>query len=290
MGERSPRRVKRLREGLVPASLAGPGLVFLAAFILYGSSGPFTNHGTRVAELPGLSLPDIAQNVLLYVPFGILGCWFFRDYRWTRSVFWLTLLTLALVYSSAMELLQVALASRVGSLLDVFSNVAGAALGGGIATPVERMLSRVVRRLHLLGVTTAPARFLLVAVLAAIVLVAWYPFDITLDISTLSERTRPFRNEPWLRPSATALWAHAASFALLATATAFCVPRLARWAAAVALGFTILVALVVDLGQLAMGSQPIGLAALACQFVGACVGAAVALVAMLLRGTEYAAA
>jgi hypothetical protein len=35
---------------------------------------------------------------------------------------------------------------------------------------------------------------------AAIVLAAWYPFDVTLDVSTLSERTRAVRLDPWLWP------------------------------------------------------------------------------------------
>ena len=50
------------------------------------------------------------------------------------------------------------------------------------------------------GLLAAPARYVLAATLAAIVLAAWYPFDVTLDVSTLSDRTRAVRLDPWLRP------------------------------------------------------------------------------------------
>jgi len=126
--------------------------------------------------------------------------------------------------------------------------------------------------------------------LATIVVAAWYPFDITLDISTLSERTRAVRRDPWLWQGASQLWMQGARYGLLAAATVFCLPKLSKWAVPVAIVFAVLIAVVVDLGQLGMSSQPIGLAAFASQAVGAFAGAGAALLVTLVRGREYAAA
>jgi hypothetical protein len=127
---------------------------------------------------------------------------------------------------------------------------------------------------------------LLVAVLAAIVIAAWYPFDVTLDISTLSERTRAVRLDPWLRPSSSELFAQAGRFFVLAAVMTLCLPGLSRRAAPVAaVAAAVTIAGVVDLGQSAMGSQPIGVSALLSQSAGSLAGAAVAFGVTLVRGT-----
>ena len=140
------------------------------------------------------------------------------------------------------------------------------------------------------GLFNTPASYLLMVLLATIVMAAWYPFDITLDISTLSERTSAVRRDPWLWPGASRLWMQGARYGLLSATTVFCLPKLSKWAAPVALLFAVLMAVVVDLGQLGMSAQPIGLAAFAAQAVGAFAGAAVALLVTLVRDREYAAA
>ena len=86
------------------------------------------------------------------------------------------------------------------------------------------------------------------------------------------------------------MWMQGARYGLLAAATVFCLPKLSKWAVPVAIVFAVLIAVVVDLGQLGMSSQPIGLAAFASQAVGAFAGAGAALLVTLVRGREYAAA
>ena len=245
---------------------------------------------SRAAELPGISLPDIAQNFLLYVPFGIFGVWALRGLRRSAAVLFLSLIALALVYSAVMELLQMLLADRIASPLDVVANVAGTIVGAVLAAPAEQAGVRAIEQIRPTGLFGTPASYVLVVLLAIIAIVAWYPFDITLDISTLSERTRAVRRDPWLWPGASQLWMQGVRYGLLAATTVFCLPRLAKWAAPAAILFAVLMAIVVDLGQLGMGSQPIGLAAFAAQAVGALAGAAAALLVMVVRGREYVAA
>ena len=271
---------------LIQPRAAAVGLAALALFVLYGSSGALAGGIPRVEPLPGISLPDIAQNLLLYVPFGMLSVWTFRRSIPRRRALYVLIVVLAFVYSSAMELLQMRFAARIASPLDVFSNVSGAFIGAIAAEQTEHALQWGVDGARRIGLLTAPARFLLAAVIAAIVIAAWYPFDVTLDVSTLSERTRAVRRDPWLQASSPQLFAQAARFFVLATLMALCLPGLSRRAApAAAVVAVIIIAGVVDLGQLAMGSQPIGVSALLSQAAGGLAGAAVAFGVTLVRGT-----
>src|SRR5688572_16745165 len=97
----------------------------LAGFIIYGSIGTPTGDGRGAEGLPGISVPDIAQNVLLYVPFGVFGVWTLRHNSSTGLALWARVAVIAVGFSSAMELLQLLSASRIGSPLDVLANVVG---------------------------------------------------------------------------------------------------------------------------------------------------------------------
>ena len=260
----------------------------LALFILYGSSGSVAVAGARAVALPGFSWPDFAQNFLLYLPFGTFGVWALRPGAGAGTALLARVTAVALVFAVAVELMQTVLAWRIASPLDVIANIAGAAAGAVGAARVERTAALVVEAIRPSGLLVAPGRYLLAALLAAIVIAAWYPFDVTLDVSTLSERTRVVRHDPWLRPNAAELWLQGIRFFFLAALLTSCLRGLSRKAAPAAAAAAVAAAIVIDLGQLAMGSQPIGLAAFVSQAAGACAGAA-AFVA-LSRGSWYAAA
>jgi hypothetical protein len=184
--------------------------------------------------------------------------------------------------------LQFFSATRIASPLDVLANLVGAAAGAAISEPAQRTLGAAADRLRPTGLLTAPARYVLAAVFAAVAMAAWYPFDVTLDVSTLSDRTRPVRLDPWLWPGTVEVLKQGGRFFLLAAVLTACLPRLGGVAALVAAIATTIAALVIDLGQVAMGSHPVGVAVLLSQAAGACAGAAVAIV--VVRRTWYAAA
>ena len=228
MGDLPPLRIRVRRERLVRPGPAVLGLGASALFILYGSSGRWASEVSRAAELPGLSLPDITQNVLLYVPVGIFGVWSLRGSRLSRAALWLSLMLLAFVYSACIELLQMLLADRFASPIDVIANVGGTAVGVALGAPTSRGWAIAAEHVRRTGLWSTPARYVLAAVLTTILVTAWYSFDITLDISTLSERTRAVRRDPWLWPAASAMWAQGARYFVLAAITVFCLRQLAR--------------------------------------------------------------
>ena len=105
----------------------------------------------------------------------------------------------------------------------------------------------------------------------------------TLDVSTLSDRTRALRLDPWLWTGATELLAQGGRFFVLAATLAACLRGLSKpVAATVAAVSTVAAALVIDLGQSAMGAQPVGGAVLLSQVAGAWVGA-ISVVALARR-------
>ena len=275
-----------------PVDAGGAALAWaaLAVFVLYGSVGPLAVNAPRAVTPDGVSWPDIAQNVLLYIPFGILGMWSLRRSATSRAAVSVGVIAMAFIYSAAMELLQTLSPLRTASPLDVIANVIGGGTGVLAARQAEQTFLNTVASVRSAGVFTAPARYMLAAALAAVVLTAWYPFDVTLDVSTLSDRTRAVRLDPWLWPGVAELWQQSARFFVVAALLTACLPGLARRAAPTAALTAAIAALVIDLGQLLMGSQPVGVAAWLSQSAGACAAAVAAFILASVRGSWYAAA
>src|SRR5688572_24656621 len=119
---------ERARPTLIPPAAAAAAWAALAGFVFYGSITAFTGDGERVEVLRGISLPDIAQNVLLYIPFGVFGVWALRRDGLSRTVLFVSIVVIAAIYSSIMELLQFPSPSRIASPLDVIANVLGAGI------------------------------------------------------------------------------------------------------------------------------------------------------------------
>ena len=280
----------RAERPVIRPALAAVAWAVLAAFVCYGSIGTVSGDSQHIDVRADISLPDIAQNVLLYIPFGALGVWALRRNALSPTAVSVRVMAIAVGYSSAMELLQLVSASRIASPLDVIANVAGAWAGIVASAPFERALGVVIEIVRPTGFLATPARYGLAAALVAMLWYAWYPFDITLDVSTLSDRTRPVRLDPWLYPGAAELWRQGGGVFVLTAILAASLPRLTTRAAPVAALTAVAISAVIDLGQLAMGSRPVGGAVLVSQAAGACAGAAAVLVVTLARRTWYAAA
>jgi VanZ family protein len=98
-----------------------------AAFLFY--DGRFT--------VSGLDVWDLVRNVILFLPFGLLGPAFLD--RWTRTSRWSAFLIVAAaaVVSVGCETPQFFEWERTSSVLDIVTNLAGAVLG----TVITRQLT-----------------------------------------------------------------------------------------------------------------------------------------------------
>ena len=129
-----------------------PVVLLVTAFIVYGSLYPWQFHAARIAGNPLEILlnswpiefnryfaKDTGVNLVLYLPFGA------TCYLWlSRRPLWLRLgapILLALTLSSSVEMIQLFDAQRVCSMVDVVTNVTGAALGVALATQFRSMVT-----------------------------------------------------------------------------------------------------------------------------------------------------
>lgn len=113
------------RRGRVAAS----GWLLLALFIIAGSAGRWAPYEPGVWA-PTLFNPiDVAKNVALYVPFGVLGMLTLgrSDLHGIGRV-----VGIAVLFSFAVEALQLYTADRVGSLTDIASAAVGTAVGASV--------------------------------------------------------------------------------------------------------------------------------------------------------------
>lgn len=139
-------------------------------------------HSRRVGFLllTGLSLIDVFANIGIYLPFGSLCLLALRSLRANRFLAIIAATLVAGVYSLTVEHAQYFIASRVASWIDVFCNIAGAAIGATITAAFEPILRLIFRRF------TASAQRNWWAVIAkgavcAIILVHLRPYDVVMD-------------------------------------------------------------------------------------------------------------
>jgi len=255
-------------------ALAAPAWVLLAVFIAYASAGTWTLAGPRIWAPIHISWPDAAQNVLTYIPFGILGVLSLGGRRPSLLARVGAVAVLAILFSLSMETMQLYTEERTASVIDIVAALAGSVAGGLAARPFAHVVDWSIAVVRPSGVFDAEDRVVLVALTAVMVIAAWWPFDPTLDVSTLAGRLRGLRQDPWQLDGTTVV-RHALTFTWLSLAIAACAHRLRRGHAVIAATIVAtIVALVLDAGQLAMGSQLIGLAGLGAQVAGAVTGVA----------------
>jgi VanZ family protein len=103
--------------------------LLLALFIIVGSAGTWSPYQPGIWAPTLIKPADVARNVALYVPFGVLGMLALRR-SGLRGVMRVT--GLAILFSAANEMLQLYTVDRVGSLTDIVSAAVGALIGASL--------------------------------------------------------------------------------------------------------------------------------------------------------------
>jgi VanZ family protein len=260
--------------------------VLSALFIVYGTTIPWDFAGTpsldRIAPIPFWdaargripSIPDIVQNVVLFVPFGFFGALAWGGGR-GAAVAWVVLAGAAL--SLGVEVAQTASVSRTPSATDLATNTIGTVLGAVAAALYARHLRvRVMERLTW-AATHRPGLIVVAALAAATGVDALWPFLPTLDVGTLKENVKALLANPWGDKPAGTLVGEGLVFAAIAAVATHELAGLGRArAAGAAAALTTAFAVACELAQVTIeGHAPSGgdvMAALG----GASVGAAMA--------------
>ena len=140
------------------------------------------------------SLPDIVQNVLLFLPFGFFG-WFALDGARKRggAAGALRIGLVGLGLSLLVEFLQTMSRTRTPSATDMATNFLGAWIGGGLGALYGRHLAARLRAWVGRTVREQPGLLVCTLYLAAVVLSSLAPFLPTLDIGALRQSMRQAR-------------------------------------------------------------------------------------------------
>lgn len=262
-----------------------------ALFIVYGTTLPFTfdPEGHAAARLTHvgqttpwalhavdrLSVPDVVQNILLFVPFGGLGVLVWRRRGSTHPLIsMLAVVAFGALLSAGVETLQLFTIDRTSSLTDLATNTAGA-FAGALAALLGRDLGlRIADMLGQSGLLESPATYPLLVFLGLLCLSTWQPFDITLDVGTVGHKVRLLLRNPWqfngLDDEGTALL----QAALFSGALAAWLSAVGRQAPApTAAVLAALLVTVLEGSQVLIGARQPGLADAATRVLGCILGA-----------------
>ena len=187
--------------------------LLFALFVLYAGTIPFNfsaTHDVALARLHALpldplispetgrrvSVPDVVQNVLLFLPFGALGVLAAAGRRGAIArTMGVTALGLGL--SLLVESLQLFTSDRVASVSDLVSNTTGAFVGAVLAWQSRNLFAAGLRRLQAEGLAGVPELRPFAMALLVVAIAFWQPFDVTLDVSTVAAKVRALQVDLW---------------------------------------------------------------------------------------------
>ena len=252
-------------------------LVAYCAFVVYGSLFPFDFNASPEAIQRGrdralllpfdvsgrrlFSIPDVVSNVLLGAPVGFLVVvgGLGGRHAVTRIALAVALDT---AFAAAVEVAQLLTPSRTASALDVAAQVVGAAGTAVAAALAQAVLRRPWGAMLARGVWDRPPVAIALGLGAMLAADAFYPFAITLDVSTAMDNLRAARLRP-LGSLARGFWPDllvekaAVGAALGAACRLALAPWLGRAAALAALACCAAVAVALEVGKLGfVGRSP----------------------------------
>ncbi len=154
---------------------------------------PFMRYGELV------SLTDIAGNLLLFIPFGFLAFFYFREKGKKALVFRVTLL--GFLVSLFIECVQLFFVGRVTSSHDLILNTSGSWLGAFVATVYFKFLSEKVFKWLKYFLTSEPVSLIVVLIVLLQAAGALVPFNVTITVSDLKKSLKrtnlmPFDHVP----------------------------------------------------------------------------------------------
>ena len=128
------------------------------------------------------SIPDIVQNILFFIPFGLLGVLSFEKNKFF-AMFLVTFF--AFFISLNVEILQLLTRDRNTSVTDLVSNTIGAGLGAVAAFILSGMFALMMKSASFRKTFNNKFYYLFVVSFMVVAASSLQPFDFTLDVSTV---------------------------------------------------------------------------------------------------------
>ena len=146
-----------------------------------------------------VSIPDAVQNVMLFIPFGVLGGLACRRGATSRARIVAIVGAAGAGLSAVVETLQLLTVDRVAAMADVMTNGLGAAGGALVAREGRQRMLAVIRAHVTSPWMTNRWTYATLCAVGVLVVSAWQPFDLTLDVSTVGSKVRALTRDPWQR-------------------------------------------------------------------------------------------
>ncbi|HEX3704692.1 MAG TPA: VanZ family protein [Vicinamibacterales bacterium] len=224
-----------------------------------------------------VSIPDVVQNILLFLPFGAFGVLSLRARR-SAAASLVIVVSLAAMTSAFVETLQLFDIDRTTSLSDVCANTAGA-LAGAIAALALAEFARVsLLQLRARRLADVPAFYPLLIAAIVLCVAAWEPFDFTLDVGTLVGKLRALRVDVWQLGGTRDEGVELIRYVLFGLASSFWLRQLGvKSASAIAAAAGATIAFGLEGSQWILGSRMPGLEDATVHAAGAVAGSALAI-------------
>ncbi len=178
--------------------------MIFSLFVVYGTSFPFAFKPGRYPIYKLLhrvnwhllsSIPDMIQNVLLFIPFGFLG--YFSLIRKSSPKRKWVIVLMGCSLSTFVEFLQIFSWSRFPALADVIFNTLGTGVGLLFGVQLKKSVLGIKSHPTFRGFLDAPAAFPAVVFLILVVGGTWAPFDFSLEVGSMWRRFQPLFHYSW---------------------------------------------------------------------------------------------
>jgi len=150
-----------------------------------------------------LRFPDIVSNIFLYIPLAAMVNWcLIRRFRFGFISAILTIIFVAIL-SGAIEYIQAYSPSRISSLIDWVSNIAGAIMGVLLSWVAQWIIPRLFDS-AMQECKQRPQMFLLFIYSISLIIIASNPFSFSFDVSRLKRCVKSVNLVPFYIPHAQA--------------------------------------------------------------------------------------
>lgn len=182
-------------------------------FILYGTTIPFNFSDApdhlrqRVEALSWnplertdgrrISIPDAAQNVMLFMPFGVLGSMACHRRFTSRAARAAAVAASGVALSALVETLQLLTIDRVAATSDVLTNGLGTLIGVLAAEQGRHRSATFMREYGSARWMTTAWTYPALIALTVLLVAAWQPFDFAMDVGAVGSKLRALYMDPW---------------------------------------------------------------------------------------------
>jgi VanZ family protein len=270
-----------------------PAILWLTftLFIVYGGSIPFHFTADRALVADKLSrlrlnplispdtgrrvsIPDVLQNIALFIPFGALGVVVLSQQRAVPTAI-IGAAVLAAGLSATIETVQLFEPERTTSVSDFCANVSGALSGAAAAAVLIRSSRVATLQLRARKLMEVPQFCPLMIAVTVLLAAAWEPFDVTFDVGSLVGKVRALQIDPWQFGPVREEGIELVRYALFGLAASLWLRRVgARGSTILAAAGGVLVAGGLEASQWIIGSRMPGLEDATVHAAGAVAGAA----------------